>query len=75
MEYVNGKPKRVKTIVVSVQHNKDKDLDVLKNEIISEILHPVSECPFDADTEILVNPSGRFVEGGPGADTSSRAES
>ncbi len=70
VEYVNGKPKRVKTIVVSVQHSKDKDLDVLKNEIISEVLHPVfTKFPFDADTEILVNPSGRFVEGGPGADT------
>ena len=70
VEYVNGKPKRVKAIVVSVQYNKDKDLDVLKNEIISEVLHPVfQKFPFDADTEILVNPSGRFVEGGPGADT------
>lgn len=70
VEYVNGKPKRVKTIVVSVQHDKDKDLDVLKNEIISEVLHPVfQKFPFDADTEILVNPSGRFVEGDPAADT------
>ena len=70
VEYMNGKPKRVKTIVVSVQHEKDKDLDVLKNEIISEVLHPVfTKFPFDANTEILVNPSGRFVEGGPGADT------
>ena len=60
----------MKTIVVSVQHSKDKDLDVLKNEIIAEVLHPVfTKFPFDADTEILVNPSGRFVEGGPGADT------
>ena len=63
VEYLNGKPKRIKTIVVSVQHGKDKDLDVLKNEIISEVLHPVfQKFPFDADTEILVNPSGRFVE-------------
>ena len=70
VEYVNGKPKRVKTIVVSVQHDKDKDLDVLKSEIIAEVLHPVfTKFPFDGDTEILVNPSGRFVEGGPKADT------
>lgn len=70
VEYLNGKPKRIKTIVVSVQHGKDKDLDVLKNEIISEVLHPVfQKFPFDADTEILVNPSGRFVEGGPGTDS------
>jgi S-adenosylmethionine synthetase len=45
-------------------------LDVLKSEIIAEVLHPVfTKFPFDADTEILVNPSGRFVEGGPRADT------
>ena len=70
VEYEDGKPKRVKTIVVSVQHDKDKDLDVLKTEIIAEVLHPVfTKFPFDADTEILVNPSGRFVEGGPRADT------
>lgn len=70
LEYHNGKAKRVKTIVVSVQHDKDKDLDVLKHEIISEVLHPVfQKFPFDDDTEILVNPSGRFVAGGPAADT------
>ena len=50
--------------------DKDKDLDVLKSEIIAEVLHPVfAKFPFDNDTEILVNPSGRFVEGGPKADT------
>ncbi len=70
VEYENGKPKRIKTIVVSVQHDKNKSLDVLKSEIIAEVLHPVfTKFPFDADTEILINPSGRFVEGGPMADT------
>ena len=70
VEYENGKPKRIKTIVVSVQHEKNKSLDVLKSEIIAEVLHPVfTKFPFDADTEILINPSGRFVEGGPMADT------
>lgn len=70
VEYENGKPKRIKTIVVSVQHEKNKSLDVLKSEIIAEVLHPIfTKFPFDADTEILINPSGRFVEGGPMADT------
>ena len=70
VEYENGKPKRIKTIVVSVQHSADKDLDTLRSEIISEVLWPVFEkFPFDDDTEILVNPSGRFVKGGPSADT------
>lgn len=70
IEYKNGKPHRVKTIVVSVQHATWKKLSVLRSEIISQVLWPVFEgFPFDEDTEILVNPSGRFVEGGPAADT------
>lgn len=70
VEYADGRPRRVKTIVVSVQHDKNKAPDVLKSEIIAEVLHPVfQKFPFDTDTEILINPSGRFVEGGPDADT------
>ena len=70
VEYENGKFSRIKTIVVSVQHDKDKDPEALKKEIIQEVLYPVFEgYRFDENTEILVNPSGRFVEGGPAADT------
>jgi S-adenosylmethionine synthetase len=70
VEYEDGKPKRIKAIVVSVQHKEDKNLEVLRNEVISEVLWPVFEkFPFDDATEILVNPSGRFVEGGPATDT------
>lgn len=70
VEYEDDKPKRIKTIVVSVQHGADKDLNDLRNEIISQVLWPVFEkYPFDDETEILINPSGRFVEGGPAADT------
>jgi S-adenosylmethionine synthetase len=70
VEYKDDKPKRIKTIVVSLQHGADKDLNDLKNEIISQVLWPVFEkYPFDDETEILINPSGRFVEGGPAADT------
>lgn len=70
VEYEDDTPKRIKTIVVSVQHRADKDLEVLRSEIISQVLWPVFEkFPFDDDTEILINPSGRFVEGGPAADT------
>ncbi|KGP75476.1 S-adenosylmethionine synthetase [Desulfosporosinus sp. Tol-M] len=70
VEYEDDKPKRIKTIIVSVQHRADKELEVLRSEIISQVLWPVFEkFPFDDDTEILVNPSGRFVEGGPAADT------
>ena len=70
IEYEDGKPKRVASIVVSVQHSADKDMETLRSELISEVLHPVfKDFPFDGDTEILVNPSGRFVKGGPAADT------
>ena len=70
VEYENGKYSRIKTIVVSVQHDKDKDLETLKKELIQEVLYPVFDgYRFDENTEILVNPSGRFVEGGPAADT------
>ena len=70
VEYENGQPKRVANIVVSVQHAADKNMDTLRGEILSQVLWPVFEkFPFDEQTEILVNPSGRFVEGGPAADT------
>ena len=70
LEYEDGKPKRVKTIVVSVQHDKSKTQEELKSDIRSNVLWQCFEdFPFDDDTEILINPSGRFVEGGPAADT------
>lgn len=70
VEYENGKPKRVKTIVVSVQHNKDKTQKQLTSDITSNVLWQCFEdFPIDENTEILINPSGRFVEGGPSADT------
>ena len=70
VEYENGKPKRVKTIVVSVQHNKDKTQEQLTSDITSNVLWQCFEdFPIDENTEILINPSGRFVEGGPSADT------
>ncbi|KUO64742.1 MAG: S-adenosylmethionine synthetase [Gracilibacter sp. BRH_c7a] len=70
VEYEDGKPKRVKTIVVSVQHDKGKTKEELKSDIWSNVLWQCFEdFPLDDDTEILINPSGRFVEGGPAADT------
>lgn len=70
VEYEDGKPKRVQAVVVSVQHSEQKDLRALKQEIYSEVLLPCFEdFPMDDDTDVLINPSGRFVEGGPAADT------
>ena len=68
--YEDGKPVGVKNIVVSVQHDEGKNLEELRREIISEVLYPILDrFGFPKDVEILVNPSGRFVEGGPAADT------
>ena len=70
IEYENGKPKRVKTIVISVQHDKDKTLSELKADILTHVLWQCFEdFPIDDDTEIFINPAGKFVEGGPAADT------
>lgn len=70
IEYHDGKPVSAKNIIVSVQHKESKSLDELRREIITEIIYPLlSRYHFPKETEILINPSGRFVEGGPAADT------
>lgn len=70
VEYENDKPIRIQTIIVSTHHHKDKDYKELEKEILNHILYPAFEdFPFDDNTEILINPSGRFVIGGPTADT------
>lgn len=61
---------RVKTIVVSVQHENNKSQEELKADIINNVLWQCFEdFPFDNETEILINPSGQFILGGPAADT------
>lgn len=66
----DGKPERIKTVIVSVQHKENKDPEDLRRDIITEILYPLfSRFKLNSDPEILINPSGRFVEGGPAADT------
>ncbi|EMP0350005.1 methionine adenosyltransferase [Clostridioides difficile] len=70
VEYHDDVPVRVKTIVVSVQHEKNKTQEELKSDILNNVLWQCFEdFPFDDETEILINPSGQFVLGGPAADT------
>ena len=66
-----GKPVAIETVVVSIQHDKTKDLDELAAEVKTLIVAPACKpyLPISADTEILVNPSGVFTVGGPKADT------
>ncbi len=71
IEYVNGKPSKVHTVVVSTQHSPDVTNDQLRKEIIEKVIEPVMpEGFFDEDkTKVFINPTGRFVLGGPHADT------
>ena len=70
VEYQNGKPHRIATVVVSCQHDADKDMDELRREITRHVIVPaLRELYPDHKTEAFINPSGRFVLGGFEADT------
>ena len=70
VEYQNGKPHRIAAVVVSCQHDADKDMDELRREIIRHVIVPALRDLYpDHETEAFVNPSGRFVLGGFEADT------
>ena len=70
VEYVFGAPRRISAIVLSCQHAEDKDLSQLREELLEFVIQPALRIiPADEDTEILINPSGRFVLGGIEADT------
>ena len=70
VEYQGLKPVRVSAVVVSIQHDAKLTLETLERELRLHVLTPVfSDFPLDEQTTILINPSGRFVEGGPDADT------
>ena len=69
VEYADGKPKRVDTVVISSQHSPDVSYDDLKAAIIKEVIKKViPEEMIDGDTRFFINPTGRFVVGGPMGD-------
>ena len=69
VEYEYGIPKRVDTIVISTQHSPDVHQDDIRTDIIGEVIMPiVPHDMIDDDTKIYVNPTGRFVTGGPMGD-------
>jgi len=69
IEYENGTPKRVDTVVVSAQHKPDITYDNLKEAIIEEVIKKViPQEMVDGDTRYFINPTGRFVTGGPMGD-------
>ncbi len=69
IEYKNGKPARVHTVVVSTQHDDGIEHDRIKEDIIREIIKPVCGEWLDSETIYHVNPTGQFVKGGPYADS------
>ena len=70
VEYEDEKPKRIETILISTQHLETADLKQLKEDIIEKVIkEEIPENMIDENTKIYVNPTGRFVIGGPLGDT------
>ena len=67
--YEDGVPKRIDTVVVSTQHSPEISMSQLREEIINKVIKPVCGSWIDGRTKFLVNPTGRFVIGGPPGDT------
>jgi S-adenosylmethionine synthetase len=66
VEYVEGKPKKVHTVVIAAQHDPDVDYDTLREAIIEEVIKDViPEHMLDKNTKFFINTTGRFVVGGP----------
>ncbi len=68
VQYENGIAKRLESIVVSSQHEASVGIDQIREDIRREVIMPIVGDMVDADTKIYVNPTGRFVLGGPVAD-------
>ena len=70
IEYEGHRPVRIDTVVVSHQHSPDVDDNMIRETVISKIIKPVLEPTglLDADTKFYINPTGRFVIGGPEGD-------
>ena len=70
VEYVDDKPVRVDTVVISTQHSPDVSLETIRADMIERVIRPIIPAHLlDDETKIFVNPTGRFVVGGPAGDT------
>jgi len=69
VEYEDGKPVRVDTIIISSQHRPDVELSTIEKDLIEKVIIPVVPAELlDANTKYYINPTGRFVIGGPQGD-------
>ncbi len=70
VEYEDDKPVRVDAVVISSQHSADVELEQIRADVIENVIKPIIPANLiDADTKIFVNPTGRFVVGGPHGDS------
>ncbi len=68
VEYENGKPKRIHTVVISTQHAQEVTLEQIKSDMIEHIIQPICGNLVDNNTIYHINPTGRFIIGGPPGD-------
>ncbi|MBI4426495.1 MAG: methionine adenosyltransferase [Candidatus Kerfeldbacteria bacterium] len=69
VEYLNGKPKRLKTIVIAAQHDPEATEEQVRKDLMRYVVKPVCRPWMDAKTRSYINATGRFIKGGPPADT------
>jgi len=68
VEYQNGRPKRIETVVISTQHSPEVNNDQIKKEMVEKVIKPVCGKLWHDKIKVYVNPTGRFVIGGPPGD-------
>ena len=70
VEYFGDTPRRIDAVVISAQHKEGVPIETLRNEIMDHVIAPTLPVHLmDRDTQVFVNPTGRFVAGGPAADS------
>ena len=70
VEYEDDRPVRVDTVVLSTQHDEDVSLEQIREDMVEYVIRPVLPAEMlDENTRFFINPTGRFVRGGPAADT------
>lgn len=70
VQYEDGKPVRIASVVVSAQHSPQVELETLRADIINHVIRPtIPASLLDEDTRYFINPTGRFIVGGPAGDS------